>query len=251
MIVPPEWWTAEEAREDQGFWARAARVVGLRRPLLVDGVTFLERGGEPLRRALSERGKGFKDYSVEFPSGEPMRIRATAQRYYPDVVGQRMPVLARVIESLARPGMRVLILNAGTGQAAAWTALCVGASGGVVALERDGESVRFSRRRYPAANISFEIGGVEALSGELDGAFEGVLALGPVESPREAWRVVAEGGWMLTGDATFSGLRSGDSSVGSMAEAVAEPGVPVRLVLLRKPRSDPLMEPKPGEPGAS
>ncbi|MCW5755387.1 MAG: class I SAM-dependent methyltransferase [Phycisphaeraceae bacterium] len=236
MNVPIEWWAGGgNARARRTGIDSALGLLGLRRAFVVDGVRYVERTAEPLRRALGARGRGFKEYDVTFADGDVMRIRATRERFYPDLISQRIPPLGRLIEVLVRPGMRVLQIGAGTGQTAAWIALCAGASGSVVALERDGESVRFARRRFQGANIAFEVAGVEALTGELDGAFDGVLAASGVESPLELWRVVVPGGWLLAGDALAGALRDALPSVGPLGEAVGDAALPLRLVLFRKP----------------
>lgn len=245
MIVPPEWWTA--AREpDDSFGRRLARLAGIAPVFTVDGVQYRERRAEPLRRALSERGRGFKEYDVQFASGERMRIRAARDRFYPDLIALRMPPLGRLIEQLVRPGMRVALLDAGTGQAGAWAALCAGTAGAVVALERDGESVRFARRRYPASNISYEIGDLNELRGELDGAFSGVIALRAAERAPDAWRVVGPGGWLLTGDEGASALRKAIPGAGPLGSAVERPAPALRLVLFRRPGEGPASSPGTG-----
>lgn len=242
MIVPPEWWTA--AREpDDSMGRRLARLVGIAPVFTVDGVQYRERRAEPLRRALGERGHGFKEYDVRFPSGERMRIRAARDRFYPDLVAMRMPPLGRLIEQLVRPGMRVALLDAGTGQPGAWAALCAGAAGAVVALERDGESVRFARRRYPASNISYEIGDLDGLSGELDGSFSGVVALRAGARALEAWRVVGPGGWLLTCDEGAQSLRAALPEAGALGSAIDRPSPAPRLVLFRRPEQGPGIPP--------
>lgn len=206
---------------------RLASAIGLRTLTVVDGVRYRARTTEPIRRALSRKGRGYKDFDVLFPSRKTMRIRLTPDRLYHDLTGPTRPHHCTHAEPLIRPGMRILELHSGTGTSAAWLADRVGPSGAVVALERDGESVRYARRRFPLDNTAFEIGGIEALSGEIDGAFDGVIAARPVHpAPKEAagagdsdadisapdisaddtpaapdiaelWRLVTPGGWLL------------------------------------------------------
>lgn len=194
------------------------RIVGLEPEIVVDGVRYHARTGEPLRRALGPTGRGSKDYDVYFPSGERVRIRATARRVYADIAGNVRLGLYRKLESVARPGMRVLDLSSGTGAGAAWISERVGPSGAVVALEEDGEGVRFARRRYaagPVSNIAFEVLEERSLEGEPDGAFDGIVL---IESPgtlegradllRERTaqipRLVRPGGWVCLGSAAPS-----------------------------------------------
>lgn len=174
------------------------------RTIVVDGVRYRERSTEPLHRSLSERGPGHKDYDALFPGSAPMRIRCTAERQYADIVGERLLDPYRLADRIARPGMRVLDARCRTGYGAAHLARLVGPSGGVVALDPDHESIRYARRRYPEGNVSFEIGGVESIEGELDGSFDMVVAVnllrssGAMRKACEAlWRVLAPGGPML------------------------------------------------------
>lgn len=183
------------------------RLVGLEPEIVVDGVRYHARTGEPLRRALGPTGRGSKEYDVRFPTGERMRIRATARRVYADIAGALRLGLYRKLDETARPGMRVLDLSSGTGAGAAWLSERVGPSGAVVALEEDGEGVRFARRRYPAGNIAFEVLEERSLEGEPDGAFDGIVL---IENPgtlsdrpevlrartTEIPRLVRPGGWV-------------------------------------------------------
>lgn len=150
-------------------------LLGMRNALVVDQVRYTERDAVPLARALAAGGSGCKDYLVRFRDGAGMRIRCQHTRVYADLMPDpRLPAyegLGRVI----KPGMRVLELGAGTGAGSAMLAWGVGPSGGVVALERDGESVRFARRRYPILHLAAERGGVESLRGELDGSFDAIV----------------------------------------------------------------------------
>jgi len=182
------------------------------RSVTIDGVRYRERRPESLPRALMRHARTLRVYSVRFPNGESMRIRATARRVYDDLApaGAGRLTLYQMCDELLRPGMRVLDLSAGTGAAAAWIARRVGPSGAVVALERDTESVRYARRRHMLGvgvrHVAFEIGHLEALAGELDGSFDAVFAVHAVRTRddaeaifRELRRLVAAGGWILAG----------------------------------------------------
>lgn len=188
--------------------ARALR----RGEIVADAVRYRERRPETLPRALSRHARTLRVYRVQFPHGEPMRIRATHRRLYDDLaaldLGPGRLTLYQMCDELLRPGMRVLDLAAGTGGPAAWIARRVGPSGAVVALERDSESVRFARRRYapPGLNqhVAFEIGHLDALAGELDASFDAAFAVHAVRTGddaetvmRELLRLVAPGGWIL------------------------------------------------------
>jgi 2-polyprenyl-3-methyl-5-hydroxy-6-metoxy-1,4-benzoquinol methylase len=191
---------------ERGLAVRLRRAVGLRQTFTLNGVRYRELTTERLRHALSRQGPGFKDYDVMFPSGAASRIRATTQRIFADLVGPRLlPVYGRA-EFLLRPGMRVLVLEAGTGYIAEWIAGLVAPSGAVVAIERDPAAVAYAQKRYPIANVSFESGSVEAIAGETDSAFSAVFAidaLRPEDSApqvlRELWRVVSPGGHLIVG----------------------------------------------------
>ncbi len=217
-------------------------LLGMRNSLVVEQVRYTERDATPLARALATGETGSKDYLVRFPDGAGMRIRCQHARVYADLMPDpRLPAyeaLARVI----RPGMRVLELGAGTGAGSAALARAVGPSGGVVSLERDGESVRFARRRYPVPHLAAERGGVESLRGELDGAFDTIVSpISQLDRPTlaELCRCLAGGGCLAiwgtrpdTVDDLLSDLR--DWTVSHL-----EPG----LTVFRKPQAD---DPDPG-----
>lgn len=202
---------------------RVRSALGLRRGVKVHGVYYKELTAESLQRALSKKGRGWKEYRVTFPDGAKQVIRASPDRVFDDVMaplgydaGQGL--LAPLLE-IIRPGSRLLLLNAGTGAAAAWLGAAVGRSGAVVALEPDEQSVSFAARRYPRHNIAFEHAGIEGLRGETDGAFEGAAVLRSLPDDHDAallevWRVIAPGGWLLmacapgAGDAAAAALRT-------------------------------------------
>jgi SAM-dependent methyltransferase len=186
------------------FRQTLAMVFRGQRSFVVGGVRYRERTSEPLHRALSERGPGFKDYDALFSGAAPLRIRCTALRQYADIAGQRVLAPYELADPILRPGMRVLDIRCSTGFGAAHLAQRVGPSGAVVAIDTDHESIRYARRRYDTANISFELGGIDSVGGELDGAFDAVVAVNLLRVAEEApslvvalWRVLAPGGPML------------------------------------------------------
>ncbi len=182
---------------------RLRHALGLRQWFVVDGVRYRELSTDSMRRALSRKGPGFKDYDVLFPDGAPMQIRASADRVFADLSGtDHFAVFSRA-EQLLLPGMRILILNGGTGYAGNWAAARVAPSGAVVSLEPDAQSVEYARHRYRTPNVSFEVGGEAELSGEIDGAFNAAVLFFPAPPPdpgpilAECWRLIAPGGWLL------------------------------------------------------
>lgn len=194
---------------------RARSVLGIRRGVKVRGAYFKELSADSLQRALSKKGRGWKDYRVTFPDGSKLVIRCTPQRIFDDLMGPLgfdagHGVLAPLLE-IIRPGSRLLLLNAGTGAAGAWLGRAVGASGAVVALEEDEQSVAFAVKRYPRPNVSFERGDIGELAGEIDAAFDGAVVVRPMVSAipdlalAEIWRVVAPGGWVLIACSPGSG----------------------------------------------
>lgn len=199
---------------------RLMRSLGMsRRRIEVGGVVYRELTGMSLRRALGETGPGVKEYEVRFPlpgrelrsaqypHREEMRIRFTARRRFADLGHDPRVRFVHAMRDVVRPGQRVLDLGCGTGAGSAQLASAVGPSGGVVAINRDGESIRFARQRYRADHLAFELGWLDTLSGELDGAFDVVVAVdlfrdapddpGKSRAVSELWRVVKRGGWVL------------------------------------------------------
>ncbi len=199
---------------------RLARSTGLtRRRIAVQGVVYREKSGLSLRRALSATGPGVKEYEVRFapvgstmkgtqhPARESMRIRYTHRRIYADLGHDPRMRLVQIMHKRVRPGDRVLELGCGTGASSAMLAALVGPSGGVVAINRDGESIRFARQRYRSDHLGFELGWLETLEGELDGAYDAALAVdlfrdAPDEPSKSRaisslWRVVRDGGAVL------------------------------------------------------
>src|SRR5690606_14910399 len=108
------------------------------------GVSYREFTPEPLGRALSRKGRGYKDFRVVFPDGVKMLIRATPRRVFADLAPT--PVLERYrrVEGLLAPGMRVLEMGCSTGFGSVWLAERLGQSGAVVALDDDDQAVTFA-----------------------------------------------------------------------------------------------------------
>lgn len=206
----------------------------------MDGVRYREVTAEPLRHALSRKGPGFKEFDATFPAragGGTMRIRCTPRRVFADLspTGGRLSAVCEAAAGWLRPGMRVLILEGGTGDAAAFVAGRVAPSGAVVSLERDEESVAYAQRRYRLANVSHEVGGIEGLAGETDGAFGAVIAVesgpeaaeGSAGELGEVWRVVAPGGWaMFAAERPVSEVESAVRVACDGAESVQHIGDP-------------------------
>lgn len=183
---------------------RLRHLLGLRQSFRIAGVRYRELSHESLRHALSRSGPGFKDYEAAFPDGATMKLRGTRHRVYADLAGPRLLDVYRRCDPRLKPGMRVLIPHGGTGYIGAWAAGRVAPSGAVVSLESDEESVAYARRRYRLLNASFEPGGLETLAGEVDGAFDAILAveaIAPLDDEKarfaELWRLVRPGGWLL------------------------------------------------------
>jgi SAM-dependent methyltransferase len=106
-----------------------------------------------------------------------MRIRCTPARVYADLAHDPRAELNESLRSIVEPGMRVLLLGAGTGRLGDDLGCLAGPSGGVVCLDADEESARFAQRRYPRPNTAFEAGDVKDLAGEVDGAFDAVVVV--------------------------------------------------------------------------
>jgi SAM-dependent methyltransferase len=188
--------------------------IGPGRVVTAEGVQYRERRARPagpLRTPFTQPEPGVREYEVRFPDADqrkrPLRIRATPTRIYDDLTPDPRVELIRTLDDVVTPGQRVLELGCGTGAGSRHLAHLVGPSGGVVSLDRDGESVRFARQRYPADQLGFELGWTETLSGELDAAFDAVVCVdpfrndpGPAERARtldELARVLRPGGRLL------------------------------------------------------
>jgi SAM-dependent methyltransferase len=200
------------------LWIEQARAgLGIRRGVHHGNAYYKELSAQRLARALSPppRGRGAKDYRVTFRDGSKQFIRCTRERCYADLMGpEHLFRLERVLggNGVLRPGSRVLEIATPpmlTGYTAAWLARTTGESGAVVSLIGDEEGARFAAMRYAAVNLSIErMAGAlgDALAGETDGAFDGIVHLDlPMEPEprsrvtRELWRVLRPGGWMLVG----------------------------------------------------
>jgi len=239
------------ARQLRRWSYKLTSALGIRRGLKIrgkagaGGAYFKEITAESLQRALSKKGRGWKDYRVTFPDGTKLPIRCSPQRVFDDLMGPLgydagQALLAPLLE-IIRPGARLLLVRAGTGAAGAWLGSAVGTSGGVVALEDDEQSVTFATRRYPRANVAFEHGSVESLTGETDGAFDGAAVVRPLPQLEaqptlaEVWRVIAPGGWALIacgrgggeGDAVAAILRAlpGIDATGVRSDTATGPDI--------------------------
>ncbi|MGE3109597.1 MAG: class I SAM-dependent methyltransferase [Phycisphaerales bacterium] len=248
---------------------RLRTALGLRGSFRAGGVYFKETSTAPLWRVIAGKSPsnsidGAKEYRVTYPDGSKQYIRCTAHRVYADAMGPLLLPSFQIAAGMIRPGSRVLCLPGGTGYAPCWLGQHVGRSGAVVSIDPDRESVVFAQHRYPAANIGFERGGVEALRGEIDGAFDVVMSIThiPISPPddhpllRELWRVTQPGGWMLIGRSTPGGvelidrvehatiavpapadLAPGDAHPLPALELLSDADDPIRLVIARKPSS--------------
>ncbi|MFI4882887.1 MAG: class I SAM-dependent methyltransferase, partial [Phycisphaerales bacterium JB064] len=199
------------------LWRWLIALTRTRRVALIQGVRYEELDAMPLRRALS-RGLG-KRYRVRFAGGAKMVFEVSGSRPIADLLGAGDLGEFSVIDPLMRPGDRVLLLHAGTGHGPAWLSERLGPTGALVALEPDPASVRYARHRYNPANTALEVcdlsGAIAtpaALTGELDGAFDGIIhrrlpAPGPQRSAQlaECWRLLAPGGVMAIFLASPSG----------------------------------------------
>lgn len=199
------------------LWHRLASLMRTRKISVIQGVRYEELDAVPLRRSLA-RGMG-KRYRVRFPSGAKMIIEVSGQRPIADLLGVGDLGEFSVIDPLMRPGDRVLLLHAGTGHGVAWLSDRLGPTGALVALESDPTSVRYARHRYNPANSSLEVCGLSAngvpppaLTGELDGAFDGIIHRRlagsrpqDIEQLAECWRLLAPGGVLAVFFASPSG----------------------------------------------
>ncbi len=196
---------------------RFARSVGMtRRRIVVSDVVYRELNNTSLRRSLSAGGSGVKVYEVRFPAlgssmasrqypmRESMEIRYTRTRMFGDLGHEPRVGFLEQVKDHIKPGDRVLELGCGTGSASGLLAGLVGPSGAVVAMNRDGESIRYARQRHRHNHLAFELGWLETLEGELDGAFDAVIVVDlfrdapddPSKSRAIAniWRLVSSGG---------------------------------------------------------
>lgn len=205
---------------------RTRRMLGLRRTVRAEGVKYTERTAEPLHRALSRHGQGVKEFDAEFAEGSRMRITCTRDRVYADLSRPSRLEAIEAAEAVVMPGMRVLVLEGGTGWAGERVSRRVGPSGAVVSLDRDEESVKFAQRRYRLKNVAFEIGDVNSVKGETDGAFDAAIAIGAftdadVRAPlEEIWRVVGPGGTLVLG--MPRAREAGDGVPGQMGDVLRQ-----------------------------
>lgn len=253
------------------LWLESIRSsLGIRRGLHTGTCYYKELTSERLGRALAARrttpdgatGNGFKDYRVTFESGSKMVIRCTRDRCYADLMGAVGLHRYARIQSILRPGSRVLEICTApmtTGYTAAWLAHMTGDSGAVVSITPDEQGARFAARRYDAPNLSIEhiipaddfgtAAIAQTLAGETSGAFHAIVHLGLPAEPRhrdplmrELWRVLAPGGWLLAGikltddpgDDAIQSLRRHLAGMGEVIEPIDAAPSAVLDVLLRK-----------------
>lgn len=223
--------------------SKLARVIGVRRRIVVENARFTERSPE----RTDPKGAPRETWEVRFDSGEAMLIHPAPDRVYHDLDPLAPRPVHRFLRDRVRPGMRVLDTQCGTGAGAGLLADLVGPSGAVVALGNDQESIEFARRRYGRAHTAFEIGGLETLRGETAGAFDavavprGLLAGGDAaERLAELWRVVAPGGTLLV--ELDEGPAPGEDSesmirgvCGVTPDVAGGPADPHAVVLLARP----------------
>lgn len=210
----PPFWPIARTLLRIGDRARAA--LGVRRGVHAGGVYYKELSATPLRRALSKRGPGYKDFRVTFPpepgaggrsggaaspsgnaagstagavgpDGRPVRakvrVRCTARRVLADLMGPVAIARYARLESILKPGSRVLDVSVPpyiTGYAADRLARGVGPSGAVVCLIDDRQALEFAERRYQRPNVAFEPlgeGVAASLAGEADDGFDAAIWL--------------------------------------------------------------------------
>jgi hypothetical protein len=204
------------------------------RSFTVDGVVYRPLSRVPLERAIAAGGAA--DYAVTFPAGERLRIRATRERVFADLLPDRNDPLAWLLAECAaviRPGWRAAALGVGTGLFTTGLADMVGPSGSVVGLEQDVISVAYARKRYRLPNVAHERGGHTALSAEPDRSCE-ALILSP-RYPRTdlapLWRLVARGGALV---AAAHHAAAAEQIAGAAIERVDAPAPDHRLVFARR-----------------
>src|SRR5689334_4139880 len=99
---------------------RLRHALGLRQWFVIDGVRYREITSESMRRSLSRKGPGFKEYEAIFADGSSMVIHATAKRVFADLSGSEPFAVLQRAEPLILPGMRLLLIPGGTGYGGQW-----------------------------------------------------------------------------------------------------------------------------------
>jgi len=219
-----------------------------------DGVRYRERSGVSIRRALSEHGSGVKEYDVRFPwvdseGRRNMRIRYTSSRPFGDVGHDPRTGLYAQVLDLITPGLRVLEIGCGSGSGSSMLAASVGPSGGLVAVDRDGQAIRFARQRHRSDHCAFENGWIEeALLGEIDGGFDAVVGVDVFRGiddddgggkdcvVQELARVLRAGGIGGIGGALVA-IGSDEAEFEEVQRRLVEGGFVVERALLACPRS--------------
>lgn len=226
---------------------RFIRYIGLHKRVITlpDGVRYRERSGISIRRALSEHGPGVKEYDVRLPwidqeRRRGMRIRFTASRIYGDVGHDPRTTLYSQTLDLITPGLRTLEIGCSTGSGTTLLTQAVGPSGGVVAIDRDGEAIRFARQRHRSDHCGFELGWIETLEGEPDGAFDAVVGVElfrSLESSLERARVMVEVGRVVRENGFLILIASNRESLAVLNDGAAGLGFSLNRELIRDPRS--------------
>ncbi|MBO6513160.1 MAG: class I SAM-dependent methyltransferase [Phycisphaerales bacterium] len=226
---------------------RFVRYIGLHKKVITlpDGVRYRERNGISIRRALSEHGPGVKEYDVRFPWITPerrrgMRIRYTASRIYGDVGHDPRTILYSQILDLITPGLRTLEIGCSTGSGSAILAHAVGPSGGVVAIDRDGEAIRFARQRHRSEHCGFELGWIDTLEGEPDGSFSVVLGVDlfrSLDARPERARVIFEVGRVVQDGGLLVLIAPSREALTPLSEGALGLGFTLLRELVRDPRS--------------
>jgi SAM-dependent methyltransferase len=202
---------------------RVRATLGIRRGVHVRDraatiVYYKELSAEPLVRALSRRGRGFKDYRATFADGSKMLVRCSPGLCYADLMGPEGLHRYEQLAGWIRPGGRVLDVPPtamSTGYTGAYLAGLVGSAGSVVCVLVDEAGAAFAGRRYPPGaglNLALEAAaGPEdiavTMAGEVEGAFDAIIVLEPTQAHaplptlvRELARLLAPGGRLMLGD---------------------------------------------------
>ncbi len=226
---------------------RFVRYIGLHKKVITlpDGVRYRERTGISIRRALSEHGPGVKEYDVRFPwidqeRRRGMRIRYTSSRIYGDVGHDPRTILYSQTLDLITPGLRTLEIGCSTGSGTSILAEAVGPSGGVVAIDRDGEAIRFARQRHRCDHCGFELGWIETLEGEPDGSFGvvvGVDLFRSLDASPERARVLFEVGRVIQEGGMLVIISTSRESLAPLADGAEALGFTLIRELVRDPRS--------------
>ena len=126
------------------------------------------------------------------------------------------------------------------GGGTALLAQSVGPSGGVIAVDRDGESIRFARQRHRSDHCAFELGWVESVEGEIDGSFEAIVCvdlLREVSNTPEGARVIVEVGRVTRPGGILVAVASDPEALQEVRDGFEGLGMTVERELDADPRS--------------